>query len=263
MPLFTIIVLAIRLYICPIGNECIIDKVKMVNKKNDSVDLLLSKFDREQLVSFIKKECAYDRQFQDRFLALGAGTLFKPSPASYTARVKKLIDKYSGRHGFVEYNVAFDFNRDVMCILDEADEAISNRQWEVAVAALTGVTAAADDVINCGDDSDGELGDIVCSCFEKWHELCSNDALPGRVKSDIFELALQRFKERHLEGWSWWWDWIEMSIELSDTPERQGCVIKALDAIKPDGDDWSARHYAQKAQEYKLEIMSRNRTVEE
>lgn len=46
----------------------------MSKKKIDDVELLLSKLDKKQIVSFIRKECTNDNQFQDRFLALGAGT---------------------------------------------------------------------------------------------------------------------------------------------------------------------------------------------
>ena len=49
----------------------------MATKNIDKVDLLLSKLDRKQLADFIRKECCGNKQFQDRFLALGAGTLFR------------------------------------------------------------------------------------------------------------------------------------------------------------------------------------------
>lgn len=235
----------------------------MTKKKIDDVELLLSKLDKKQLTDFIRKECANDSQFQDRFLALGAGTLFKPNPATYTSRVEDLIKDYSGRYGYIEYRATFDFNRAVSHILDEADEAIKNSRWEVAVAVLTGIAAIAEDILNSGDDSAGELGAIVSNCFEKWHELCTDESLPESIRSEIFELALSKFNGKDLKGWDWWWDWMEMAISLANTPEKQSCVIKALDAVKPKGDDWSARHNAETAQKYKLEIMSRCGTPED
>ncbi len=47
----------------------------MANTKINDVELLLSKLDKTQIADFIKRECANDGQFQERFLALGAGTL--------------------------------------------------------------------------------------------------------------------------------------------------------------------------------------------
>lgn len=229
----------------------------MAKKKINAVDLLLSKLDREQIENFIRKECSHDGQFQDRFLALGAGTLFRPNPDVYASRVEDLIEDYGGRHGYIEYSDSFGFNRAVTRILGEADEAIEKGHWEVAIAVLTGIASVAEDILNSGDDSAGELGAIVSDCFEKWHELCSEENLPASIKSEIFELALSRFIEKDLKGWDWWWDWMEMAIDLADSPEKQNRVIKALDAIKPNDDDWSAKHNAETAQKYKLEIMSR------
>lgn len=235
----------------------------MANKKIDNVEILLSKLDKRQLGDFIRKECINDGQFQDRFLALGAGALFKPNPDSYTSRIEELIEDYAGRHGYIEYRATFDFNRAVTRILDEADEAMKNRQWDVAVAVLTGMAAAGDDILNSGDDSAGELGAIVSECFEKWHELCASESLPENIKDEIFELALTRFNEKNLKGWDWWWNWIEMSIWLADTSDKQNRVVETLDAIKTDGDEWSARHDAQTAQKYKLEIMSKQGSPKE
>lgn len=229
----------------------------MATKNIDKVDLLLSKLDKKQLADFIRKECSINGQFQDRFLSLGAGTLFKPDPAKYAARVENLIEDFSDRHGFIDYRATFDFNRAVTRILDEADEAIENGQWEVAVAVLTGIASVSEDILNCGDDSAGELGAIVDECFEKWHELCADESLPENIKSEIFELALSRFNDKDLKGWDWWWDWMEMTISLADTSEKQSRIIMALDAIKPNGDSWSAKHNAETAQKYKLEIMSK------
>lgn len=229
----------------------------MATKNIDKVDLLLSKLDKKQLADFIRKECLGNKQFQDRFLALGAGTLFKPDPAKYASRVEDLMEDYSGRHGYIDYRSTFDFNHAVSHILTEADDAMERGQWGVAVAVLTGIASVSEDILNSGDDSAGELGAIVDECFEKWHELCADDSLPENIKSEIFELALSRFNDKDLKGWDWWWDWMEMAISLADTREKQSRIIKALDAIKPNGDNWSAKYNAETAQKYKLEIMSK------
>ena len=229
----------------------------MAKKKIDYVDLLLSKLDKTQLADFIRKECANDGHLQDRFLALGAGTLYKPDPNTYASRVEDLIEDYCGRSGYIVYRDTFAFNRSVSRILDEADEAVEKGQWEVAVAVLTGIASVSEDILNSGDDSAGELGAIVSDCFEKWHEICTDESVPKDIKDEIFELALSRFNNRDLKGWDWWWDWMEMAIDLADTSEKQSRVIKSLDSIKPNGDDWSSRYTVNTAQKYKLDMMSR------
>ena len=235
----------------------------MSTRNIDKVDLLLSKLDKTQIADFIRKECCNSKQLQDRFLALGAGTLFKPDSAKYASRVEDLIEDYSDRHGYIDYRATFDFNCAVSRILDEAEDAMRKGQWEVAVAVLKGIASVSEDILNSGDDSAGELGAIVSACFEKWHELCANETLPEDIKAEIFELALSRFIEKDLKGWDWWWDWMEMAISLADTSEKQSRIIKALDAIKPNGDSWSAKHNAETAQKYKLEIMSKSGSPED
>ena len=236
----------------------------MLKKKVDDIELLLSKLDKAQLCEFIKEECAGDRQFKQRFLALGAGTIFRPKSADYQSRVMSIIEDFEGRHGYVKYRDTFDLNRTVCKILDEADVAKSNHRWEVAIAILEGVALAGEDIINCGDDSAGELGSIVEECFSKWMELCSDESLPKKIKSEIFELSIGYFTKEHLKGWDWWWNWIQMAILLADTHEKQDRIIKALDnVINSKGDEWSVKYNTQTAQRYKLEIMSKSGTSEE
>ena len=236
----------------------------MLKNKEEDIELLLSKLDKAQLCEFIKEECASNKQFKQRFLALGAGSIFSPKSADYRSRVMSIIEDFEGRYGYVEYRDTFGLNRAVCKILDEADVAVSNQKWEVAIAILEGVATAGEDIINCGDDSAGELGGIVDECFLKWQELCSDVSLPQKIKSEIFELSIGYFIDKHLKGWDWWWDWIQIAISLADTQEKQERVIRALDnVIDTKGDEWSDKYNIQTAQRYKLEIMSKNGTPED
>lgn len=239
-------------------------KEKQARKKVNDVERLLSRLNKEKLCEFIRGECAGDKQFQQRFLALGAGTVFSPKYSDYQSRVRDIIKDFGGKYGYVEYRDTFDFNRAVCKILNEADVAIKKQRWEVAVAILEGVAITGEDILNCGDDSAGELGGIVDECFAKWCELCREKLLPPKIKSKIFELSIGYFTKEYLKGWDWWWDWIQMAVLLADTPEKQERVIKELDnIINTKGDEWSIKYNAQTAQRYKLEVISKRGTPQE
>ena len=195
---------------------------------------------------------------------MGAGTIFHPKSADYKYRVIGIIENFERRHGYVEYRDTFELNRAVCKILEEAEVAMCNQRWEVAMAILEGVALAGEDVITCGDDSAGELGSIVEEYFTKWYELCEEELLPQKIKSEIFELSIGYFIEEHLKGWDWWWNWIQLAILLADTNEKYECIIKALDnVINSSGDEWSVKYNKQTAQRFKLEIMSKSGTPEE
>ena len=93
------------------------------------------------------------------------------------------------------------------------------------------LATTGEDIIYCGDDSAGELGDIVRQCFEKWYELSIDDSLPPTMRSKIFELSLTHFAEGCLKGFDWWWDWVQIAILLADTPDKQERVMNELNSI--------------------------------
>ena len=236
----------------------------MKRKGLNDIELLLSELDKQQLCDFIRVECANDRHFQQRFLSLGTGFLTSPKFSDYHARIMDMIEEFGDRHGFVEYSKTFRLNRAICQIIDEADIAIQNYQWDVAVSVLEAVATAGEDIIYCGDDSAGQLGDILHYCFQKWHELSSDELLPEGKKSELFELFLTHFAEGCLKEFDWWWDWIQMAIQLADDEEKQGRIIQELDkVINIKGDEWGINYNRQVAQRHKLEIMSKRGTPEE
>ena len=236
----------------------------MKRKGVNDIELLLSEFDKQQLCDFIRVECANDRHFQQRFLSLGTGFLTSPKFSDYHARIMDVIEEFGDRYGYVEYSKTFRLNRAICQIIDEADVAIQNCQWDVAQVILDSIATSGEDILYCGDDSAGELGDILHYCFQKWHELSSDELLPEGKKSELFELFLTHFAEGCLKEFDWWWDWIQMAIQLADDEEKQGRIIQELDkVINVKGDEWGVNYNRQVAQRHKLEIMSKRGTSEE
>ena len=236
----------------------------MKRKGVNDIELLLSELDKQQLCDFIRVECANDRHFQQRFLSLGTGFLTSPKFSDYHARIMDVIEEFGDRYGYVEYSKTFRLNRAICQIIDEADVAIQNCQWDVAQVILDSIATSGEDILYCGDDSAGELGDILHYCFQKWHELSSDELLPEGKKSELFELFLTHFAEGCLKEFDWWWDWIQMAIQLADDEEKQGRIIQELDkVINVKGDEWGVNYNRQVAQRHKLEIMSKRGTSEE
>ena len=236
----------------------------MKRKGVNDIELLLSELDKQQLCDFIRVECANDRHFQQRFLSLGTGFLTSPKFSDYHARIMDVIEEFGDRHGYVEYSKTFRLNRAICQIIDEADVAIQNYQWDLAQVILDSIATSGEDILYCGDDSAGELGDILHYCFQKWHELSSDELLPEGKKSELFELSLTHFAEGCLKEFDWWWDWIQMAIQLADDEEKQGRIIQELDkVINIKGDEWGINYNRQVAQRHKLEIMSKRGTSEE
>lgn len=105
------------------------------NKVND-IEQLMLKLNKKDLCEFIREECANDRQFTQRFLAYGAGTILTQNYEDYKSRVEEIIQHFEGKHGYVEYRDTFELNRAICRVIDEADVAMSIDRWEVAVAIL-------------------------------------------------------------------------------------------------------------------------------
>lgn len=236
----------------------------MYKKCSADIERLLSNLDKEQLCDFIRRECAGSEQLQKRFMELDRRGVSGFKYQETQSLVEEMIENYAWQRGYVECSDAFALNRAICAILDDVDVAIKDQRWDEAMAILEGVSAAAEDIISCGDDSTGMLGNIVENCFAKWLELCGSKVLPAEVQTRIFNLSIDYFSKGHLKGFDWWWSWIEMAVLLADTSKKQECIIRILDNIVAvESDDWSIEYNARMAKQYKLALMSKCGTVEE
>lgn len=235
----------------------------MADDNMNRVDVLLSKLDRKQLEEFIRNECGENSKFRNRFLALGLGSVFAPTPEAYSDMVHDLIDDYSSSEGYIKYRDTFEFNRDMTNIFDETIYALENKQWNTALAILTGVADCLDDILYSGDDSAGELSSIVEIYFNRLFELASEDDLPQDIRDKIFKMALTRFNSGELKGSNWWWSWIELALDHADNPEKEDRLKEAMKTVEQHSEGWSAEHDIRTAQSYILEIMSKRGTLAE
>ena len=225
--------------------------------KDAVIERVLDLLDKERLSDFIRDECSRDEAFYGRFLALGAGTVYAPKAARYSARVAEAIEDYSGRYGFVDYQDAFDLNRDLSRILDEARYGIENGSWDVALAVLVGFSDSAETILYCGDDSAGELGAAVDECFDVWKLFVSQD-LPTDVSDTAYDYVMHNYKERVLDGFDWWWEWLRMAAKLASTEQRRSAVFAELDKFKKPEDDErrSEKRDYDKARTLRVQLMA-------
>lgn len=228
----------------------------------DDVNELLDALDKRQLMDFIRRECADDIGVRTRFLSLGKAEKYRPAPSVYSSRIEQLINLYGDRYGYIHYDKTFEFSSEVERIISEAEEAIDSGRPEVAFAVLVGVSDAAEDILDCGDDSYGNLGRLVEDCFKGWRNLAAQPDLPVRIKADIFDLALNKFRSGDLKGWDWHWSWMDLAISSADTTETQNIVLKEIDSMldgfaKTDSEN-SSRYEYNTARSYKLELMTKS-----
>lgn len=190
--------------------------------------------------------------------------IFKLNAADYTAGIRKLIEKHGGKRGYVEYDIVPAFKLDVMEILREADLAILSHQFEIAKVVLVGVSDAAEDIADCGDDSGGELIGIIDKCFDLWHHLCAEKDLPEGLRSELFEYFVSNFTGENLKGWNSWWDWMEMAVSMADSTKQQERLLEVLDNIGNDNrHEQDEIYYLRNIEKYKVEILFKMKTPEE
>lgn len=237
------------------------NNMKDMNMRDEDkkVDAVLAGVDRKVIDEFLRCECRRDAGFKGRFLALGVGKAIVPSPEDYSSRVYELIDDYSSRYGYINYHNSFDFNLEMMDVLSEVEYAIGKEQWDVAVAALIGISSCFDDIENAGDDSGGELSSIVDEGFELLKRVSSQPQLPHDLAARVYDLAMSHFEGRSFYGYDMRLEWMDIAIALADDAGRQQkvlAVLRSMEGVVPD-------YYADRIRVYIMRAMEKSAAPEE
>lgn len=190
--------------------------------------------------------------------------MYAPRADTYSKRITGIIKNYVGRYGYVECRDTFDLNQDIMCILDEARYAIEEGDGDIALAALTGISNSAERILNCGDDSAGELGSIVTECFELW-TLFASQPLSKDLADTAYKYVMKKFKKKFLEGFDWWWDWLRLAAKFATTDKKRSAILAELDTFKKpkDNNDWSAKKDYDNARKVRMELIAEHDSKEE
>lgn len=238
-----------------------------MNKKQDKntlIEKVLDSLNKDQLSAYIREECLRDESFCDRFLALGAGKAYAPRPEMYSMRIDNIIEDYMGRYGYVECRDTFDLNQDISSILEEANFAIEKGNYNVALAILIGTSNSAEEIINCGDDSAGELGTIIDECFEFWTQFALQP-LSDNLADTAYKYVMKKFKAKYLEGFDWWWNWLSLAVKFATTDKKRSAVLDELNKFKkPENDnDWSAKRNYDSSRKLRMELIAAGGSKEE
>lgn len=182
----------------------------------------LQKLTKKELIDLVADIAKQDTFLKDRLIATYSASKPKQELKLYQKWFDTTAKKHGDRHGFIDYRSSAGFARDVMEILDKAEQA-ENLLLGMDIAFLVLENTIAS--LQYTDDSNGDIGLIVAEALEVIASHAREARACGFAKSDVLVDKLLVFCEsKEFEEWGEYrLNLLGLSTELADHPE---CVRK-------------------------------------
>ena len=225
-------------------------------RKSEAVQIekLLRKLTAEDLKAFLSDVCFKDKSVRRLFLAKYVSRLYPESKELYSLQVKKLLETYTDRFGFIGYHESGRLGSAVYDMLDDAGREMESGNVRKALYMSEAIIEGMYKAINCADDSNGELGGCMEDAFELLAALADKD-IDKSLHDEVFGWLLGHFEAETFKGWDWHFDLMQVAISMIGTEDEKMRIRTDLEQIRPSEKDWDWNY--KRAQDLMLQLIFR------
>jgi hypothetical protein len=230
------------------------EKTPKQKKPAEQARELLEKISHEELKEFVLGKMARDSFLRADFFVHFAAYNTDYSREYYESQLKALVKSAKGRDGFIDWNRAKIFNKNVSEYLQLAGKSLAEKHFSKAMNIAEAVAVQAMDALNNGDDSNGELGSLLYGAFEILQQL-SETKLSDSERNEFIAFCYQSFDKEIFEGWDWHTDLLQMASLQMKTENDAQEILTRLDKYEKGDDKYGWRK--QKVQILKYGIFAK------
>ncbi|MBU0978571.1 MAG: SWIM zinc finger family protein [Patescibacteria group bacterium] len=197
------------------------------NKNSQTADILQS-VTHAQLIDFVTELSTQSADIQRQvLLRFGQTTLDKKT---LIGLIKQALHQATDCHGFLDYWSAGQAAENVWVYLEEAELMIKQQKYSAIVPYYQAVIEVVVPALQQADDSNGELGGLIETSFEKLTDLAPK--LPPNDRDELFLYCLTESRSAKYDGWSdWQIQWLRIAALLIAVSSQQSQLFKTLDEL--------------------------------
>ena len=199
---------------------------------------VLNKLPKEELIRIIMEIVPKNKTLEESLILRYSDGNNEQELKQVTKLIRRIVNKYAGRGGFIAYGEISDYVDEMVGILEKARNTADSL---LALEIIILVLHEAMEAFQYTDDSDGEIGGLASDCIEVMEELVlvekisdssSNQKLFNRLLEDSDDHAYDDWQEYTI-------DILRLCAEVADTEALRvllrAWVMAYLDKSDTDG----------------------------
>ncbi|MDD4089291.1 MAG: hypothetical protein PHP29_06340 [Tissierellia bacterium] len=208
--------------------KCKEDGINNKKEKQPSLIDVLNKLSKEELVNLIIEITNSDMVLKNNILLLYSKDSYEQEIEKCERLICSIVNKYSRKNGYIEYNETYRFSSEMYIILEKA-HAIEDKLLVLDVLFLLLNTLI--EAYQYADDSDGSIGGLVDEVFEEIEIIADEkEEYEEKLQIDIFNKLLNKASDHIFDDWSnYKIDLLNICVEFADIKECREKLINTID----------------------------------
>lgn len=215
---------------------------------------LLNQLSIKELRDFIDEVCSTEKSLRRLFIVRNISHLYPESRELYSRLVRKLVEAYVDRHGFIDSQESSKLGNAVYKMLEEAKRWTEDGKKQKTLYMTEVIIEEVFTSIENADDSNGVIGRCLTDAFGVLSELAGSD-LDKALHDELFGWLLYHFEANTMKGWNWHNDLMRIAIAMVKTEDEKERIRTDLELIKPSGKEWDWSYRV--AQDLMLQLIRR------
>lgn len=195
---------------------------------NTQITNLLQSLPQAQLVNFVTELAEQSVDIQRQVLLRFSQD--RPDKKTLSRLIKQALRQASDRHRFLDYWSTGNAAENVWPYLDEAEQLIKQQNYSFVIPYYQVVVELVVPALQSADDSNGELGGLIETGFEKLTELAPK--LSQNDREQLFSYCLKESKSTKYDGWNdWQLQWLYIAALLIINSSQQMQLFETIDEL--------------------------------
>lgn len=190
--------------------------IKQVRAELPGIKEVLNKLPKEELIRIIMEIVPKNDTLEESLILRYSDGNNEQELKQVAKLIRRIVNKYAGRGGFIEYGEISDYVGEMVGILEKARNTEDSL---LALEIIIQVLHEAMEAFQYADDSDGEIGGLVSECFEVMEDLVlSEKSSDSSITQKLFNRLLEDSNDHAYDDWQEYTiDILRLCAEVADT----------------------------------------------
>lgn len=190
--------------------------IKQAQTELPGIKEVLNKLPKEELIRIIMEIVPKNDTLEESLILRYSDGNNEQELKQVAKLIRRIVNKYAGRGGFIEYGEISDYVGEMVGILEKARNTEDSL---LALEIIFQVLHEAMEAFQYADDSDGEIGGLVSECFEVMEDLVlSEKSSDSSITQKLFNRLLEDSNDHSYDDWQEYTiDILRLCAEVADT----------------------------------------------
>ncbi|MCK9400456.1 MAG: hypothetical protein M0Q51_10755 [Bacteroidales bacterium] len=200
---------------------------KSSKKTKTSPESIIDRLSEIELRNFVKSQLAENEELRNAFTIAYSHYLEGDPVEKYRNILKSIVNKASGRHGFIEYKNTYKVSDPMFDLISRSKQFLATNNLYDSLAITKVIIEELPEILQMIDDSDGFGYQFIQDAFDILDQI-STEA-PPLLKDELFNYFIEEMPKDKYREFAWDTHFLDLIPQTISTIEQEKLFFNLID----------------------------------